>query len=227
MTKKTLILYLFVISSCGVMKAQDWSKEDSIWLMNILDGKTELKINEDTKKAIENGQLIVPSWMKSDDGKLKYIEITRDFSDTEIPDSIRIRSIDPYSMPPAVYSMYILYMDRLEASDEIESFMLSKEDRKMLYAAIPEKYWNNLYHNESFGGASSDFNHILSMVFSPSYRQKVKNRKNTSVYKQYDPLNPKMKLTERERRELNKAVVDMKTTTPITPSFGAKRNGID
>ena len=243
MVKKTFILCLFVISSCGIVKAQNWSKEDSVWLANILEGKTELKINEDTKKAIEDGRLPVPSWMINEDGKITNIDIISDFN-IDLPDSLRIRSIDPYSMPPAVYSLYILQMNKLDPSGEYKDFEdyninLSDEEKEIIKMAknngttdammrtIASRMAGNIGGMAGSGASiNADFNHLLSMVFSPLYRLRMKNQKNAAIYNGY-PRGPEYKLSESDRRRLNNNIIDIKKSQSNKVTFGIKRNGID
>jgi hypothetical protein len=106
MHKKIILLFLLIITINGIANAQYWSKEDSIWLKNMLEGE-EIKINEETKKAIEDGRLSVPSWMKNAENQLDKIELLKEFEDAQVPDSVRLRRIDPYTMPPAVFALYV------------------------------------------------------------------------------------------------------------------------
>ena len=96
--------------------AQEWSKEDSIWLQNIIEGKEVLKINEDVIKAIEDGRFITPSLFKKD--KNLYIDLIKDFEDIGTPDLTN--KIDPYSMPPAVFSLYVLKMPAIDKEFSFE-----------------------------------------------------------------------------------------------------------
>ena len=229
MAKKIFILCVFAISSCGIINAQDWSKEDSLWLINILEGKQELKINEDTKKAIEDGRLIIPSWMKNDDGQIYDIEILKDLNAGQ-PDSTKVQNIDPYSMPPAVFALYVLYMDKMDSIYQNSALVLSTEDKKKLEEALPASARYKLYYNEYGGGIGGyDFNHILSMLFHPTYRRKMHNRKHATAYKNYISTDEvrTMTLSERERRELNRAVKNVKSSVFNVNVTGVKRNGID
>ena len=227
--KKIFITFIFIIVYLGNSFAQEWSKADSVWLLNVLDGKVDLKINEDTKKAIEEGRLAVPSWMKDENGIIKNIEITKDFDDVGMLDSARINSIDPYSMPPAVFSLYVLYMDKLDSIYESGSILLSDRDKNDLLNSMPASARYRVYYNEYGGGiGGNDFNHMLSMVFSPAYRQKVKNRKNAEIYNGGLYREPTIKMSERERRQLNKAANNVNVkVSPTVRTSEFRRNGID
>ena len=253
--KKIFIIFISIIVFSGNLFAQDWSREDSLWLINVLEGKYDLKINDDTKKAIEDGRLIVPSWMKNDDGKINDIEIISDFDNAGAYDSTRIHSIDPYSMPPAVYSLYILYIEKMDSIFESRSLIISDQEKKMLKDLMPtgttHAFSFSYYMSHNYPGVvfanrglpqnlfqaaigpsfsfTTDFNHLLSMVFSPSYRRKMHNRKHATAYKNYyDTDDVKtINLNERERRQLRQSLIDFKPSTPTVRTSPMRRNGID
>ena len=233
MANKIFILCIFVISSYGIISAQEWSKEDSIWLINVLEGKFDLKVNDDTKKAIEDGRLIVPSWMKNDNGNPAGIEIISDFDEAGAYDSARVHSVDPYSMPPAVYAMYVLYMGKMDSIFESRAMVLSSEDKNKLMEALPLNARSRFYYNEYGGGGigGNDFNHLLSMVFSPTYRRIAHNRKHATAYKGYYDENavkvPSITLNERELRQLRQSLKDIKPSSYPVRTSGIRRNGID
>ena len=175
-----------------------------------MEGKEELKINEDTKKAIEEGRLIVPSWMRD-----YNMELEKDFDNTQTPDSVKFSRIDPYSMPPAVFALYVLYMDKQDPTDQLQSLIISFEDRERLKALTPA------------GGM--DFNHLLSMVFSSHYRQLARNRKNATAYKNYHDNGisapASIRFTERERQQLIRSSNTYRPPVKITS--GNRNGGID
>ena len=54
-------LYIFILlclRSADYLAAQAWTKEDSVWLRNILSGKDTLRLNPETMRAIQSGTLI-------------------------------------------------------------------------------------------------------------------------------------------------------------------------
>ena len=254
MSKKIFTLFVSILFSCGIINAQNWTKEDSTWLINVMEGNFDLKINEDTKKAIEDGRLNVPSWMKSDDGRIKNIEISNDFN-AGAYDSARIHSIDPYSMPPAVYSMYVLYADKIDSILHATSLIITNEEKEMLTALLPTgtiqafsiTYYNNYRKNPnvvtfanrgmdemffqsavgSSVGYTTDFNHIFSMVFSPLYRRKAQNSKNAIAYKAYydEGAIRAVNIPERERRQMRQQVIKIRPVNIKTSEF--RQNGID
>jgi hypothetical protein len=205
--------------------AQEWSKEDSIWLQKVLEGKEELIINEATKKAIEEGRLIAPSRMKETD-----LDLNKDFDNTGVPDDSRIRGIDPYSMPPAVFALYVLYMEKMDSIYQIKSLIITADERKMLESLLPTGTLQSFYFNTKgympgFGRVH-DFNHMLSMVFSSHYRQLYRNSKNATAYKNYNDagFTRPFRITEHERKQLNKSVNSKRPS--IVVSHG-RRGGID
>jgi hypothetical protein len=255
MTKKIFTLCISLLFSCGIINAQNWSKEDSTWLINVLEGNFDLKINEDTKKAIDDGRLTVPSWMKSDDGNIKDIEIISDFNNIGAYDSTRIHNINPYSMPPAVYSLYVLYSDKVDSILNARSLIITDEEKEMLTAMLPTgtiqafsiTYYNNYRKNPnvvtfanrgmdemlfqsavgpSFG-MTTDFNHIFSMVFSPLYRRKVHNSKHANAYKGYydEGAIRAVNISERERRQMRQQMIKIRPAIVKTSEF--RQNGID
>lgn len=218
--------------ACGFVQAQDWSKEDSLWLIRVLEGKERLRINEDTKKAIESGRLIMPSWLK-DDIERSEDGMIRDFEGVGSRDSARIHSLDPYTMPPAVYAMYVLYMEKIDSVYHNNMITLTEDERKRLEEAMPYSARNRFYYSDivpGIGGVGNmDFNHILCMMFHPSYRRKALNRKNAGIYKhQYDETGAirSTTMTEGERRQIRQSLINIKTSSG-RDSYGAKRNGID
>ena len=257
MTKKIFILCISIISSCGIISAQDWSREDSVWLINILEGRQKLEINEDTKKAIEDGRLTVPSWMKNDDGKINDIEVISDFDNAGAYDTTRIFSIDPYSMPPAVYSLYVLYMDKVDSILESRSLIISNQEKIFLRSILPtgsthvvaySYYMNYMYPGVVFanrgleqnffqsaiGPSASitfDFNHLMSMVFSPSYRRRAYNRIHATAYKDYYDANAvkvnPIIMNEREIRQLRQSLIEIRQSNPKVRTSGERRSGID
>jgi hypothetical protein len=194
-----------------------------------MEGNEDVKINENTRKAIEEGRLVVPPWMKNAENKVENIEILKDLSEMGKLDSVRIRSIDPYSMPPAVFALYVLYMNKIDSINANQTCILSDEDRQKLEDFVPPEATKGAYVSSTTGGIGGmNFNHILSMVFSPSYRQKAHNAKYATSYKNYydaGAIQP-IGLTERERRQLRQSLRQIKVSSEIAP--GSKQiNGID
>ena len=228
MKKKLSLSFLFFFFSCSLIQAQEWTREDSIWLQNVLEGKEELKINEDTRKVIEEGRLILPSWMHSDDNQ-SNLELLKDFENVGAPDSLYYRTFDPLTMPPAVFALYVLYLDKMDSTFNISALM-TDEVRKELESLIPTGTFipNTSDLNPGFTISNLDFNHALSMVFSAHYRRLMHNRKNATAYKNYydDGMVPgRIRFSEQDRMQLNKIVTNKKVSFKV--NFGSKVNGID
>lgn len=223
-----MIFCFLAIAVNGWMSAQNWSKEDSVWLRSVIEGNGEIKINEDTKKAIEEGRLIVPPWMKNSENEVDKVDILKDFDNVGRPDSVRIQSVDPYSMPPAVFALYVLYMNKVDSINASMTCLLSAEEQESLASFLPPEARRGLYVSSTTGGIGGmNFNHLLSMAFSPSYRRKAYNSKHAIAYKNYYDAGviPSKGLTERERRQIRQDLRNFKVSKEVT--IGMKRHGID
>jgi hypothetical protein len=196
--------------------AQNWSKDDSVWIKNYIEGK-ELKINEETLKAIKEGTLIAPPWMKDENGNFK--NLIKDFEDAAKLDSTHIERVDPLSMPPAVFALYVLYMDKVDSLNAEHTIMLSQDEKEKLGKIVPSDASQtlSLMHSQIRGQTGYvggfDFNDILSSIFSPQYRRLKYNRKYATAYKNYydeGAVRTTMQFTEREKRQLNRAVQNQK-----------------
>ncbi|MDR0749996.1 MAG: DUF4858 domain-containing protein [Tannerellaceae bacterium] len=172
---KRLILLLFIcLHQTETLYAQ-WTKEDSVWLNNVLSGKDTIKLNPDVLKAIESGTLLNTDRLSPSD-QIKIIPgripIHKDFTEYLSPgkrqkDMEDARDVDPFSIPPAVFMRYgpaIL----LPKHTFNNAFMMPdsiKED-----AVIP---------------SGRSFDDALRSIFSPSFRARERNRKNANAWKTY------------------------------------------
>ena len=230
MKYKATIFIVLLLLFCMNIFAQEWSREDSLWLINVLEGKEKLKINEDTKKAIEEGRLFLPQWMKENDSNAKP-ELEKDFNETGAPDSIRFHHLDPYTMPPAVFALYVLYMDRLDSAYRVRSLIITDDERDQ-FKELAEKglYMDGPFTSDYSYGVigGKDFNHILSMIFSKHYRLMAHNRKTANAYKNYYDAGAvkQLQISERERKQLNNSVNNRRPVS-VKVSSGQRINGID
>jgi hypothetical protein len=228
MAKKILIVCFLAAAANGWMNAQNWSREDSIWLRNVIEGNGDIKINEETKKAIEEGRLIVPLWMKNSEDQVEKIDILKDFDNAGKVDSARIQSIDPYSMPPAVFALYVLSMHKMDSINASMTCLLTAREQEMLESFLPPEARKGVYVSSTTGGIGSmNFNHLLSMVFSPSYRRRAYNAKHAAAYKNYYDEGAILpgELTERERRLIRQDLRNFNVSKNI--SVGIKSHSID
>ena len=228
---KLTLSAIFIFFSCTLVLSQEWTKEDSIWLQKVLDGKDTLKINEETKKAIEEGRLIAPSWLKNVDTDFE-LELSKEFDNAGTPDSIRIPNFDPYTMPPAVYALYVLYIEKMDSAYQVRSLVITEDERKNLEALLPTGvsgfYPYTSDYSPGFSSGGHDFNHALSMLFSAQYRRLMHNRKYFTSYKYYYDVggagNP-VRITERERKQLNQSLNNKRISINVAPQN--RRGGID
>lgn len=115
---------LICLRGTDYVVAQAWTKQDSIWLQNILSGKEELKLNPETMKAIQSGTLINLGGPAS---KMKMaptspLPILKDFSEYIQTDST-YRKKALKDLPPGVFWLYApppakvipVYQNMLEA----------------------------------------------------------------------------------------------------------------
>lgn len=109
--------YMFIGLLClvqqafNILSAQEWSREDSLWLQNIRAGTDTLRLNPEFQKAIKEGSFIntgtPPGRVLLDAPSV--LPILKDFSeyvknDSTLNDSIR--HIDITSVPPCVFLLY-------------------------------------------------------------------------------------------------------------------------
>ena len=170
----TCFVALFIYSYLAM--AQEWSKEDSIWLQNVLEGKEVLKLNEKAKKAIEDGNLI-PSLMRKNENR--YFDIIIDFNNLGRPDPVR--KIDLYAMPPAVFSLYIRTMAETDTSTfSTYKFTLSDEEKAQI--KIPNPIFSSMItplntdplHVYGGGNLINGFNFLINLIFKNQQEQKEK-----------------------------------------------------
>ena len=231
---KHFILFIsLIISSLQILTAQNWNREDSLWVQKYLEGKDTLQLNEKTLKAIEEGTLIVPSWMKDKNGNIQ--ELIRDFDNVSALDTIHLNRLDPRTMPPAVFALYVLYMDKVDSINASGTIMLSEEEKQKLKEKLPPGECTISVGDLGTGISSGvlfdnlDFNHALSMIFSSTYRRLQKNRKNANAYKFYydeEARPPSFKLSEQEKRRLNNEINNRRVNVKIKTSPNTL-NGID
>jgi hypothetical protein len=229
--KYFILIISLVTGSSEIIHAQDWSKEDSIWLKNYLEGKSEFKLNDETLKAIDEGKLIIPSWMKKNENN----GLIQDFEDAAVRDSIEMdRRINPLSMPPAVFALYVLYMDKIDSINANQTILLSEAEKEKLRETLPPGNATLSVGNSGTGAPSGiignlDFNHALSMIFSSQYRRLQYNRKHAAAHKFYydeGAIQPSFKWTENEKRRINREINNRKINVKIKTSPNTF-NGID
>lgn len=114
MWKQCLLILIMIAISPGRLYAQEWSKEDSVRLSNLLSGKDTIRLNPEFQKAIQEGNFIqfedIPGQKVLE--APSEIPILKDFSEYLHADSDSIHNnIDYKSMPPSVYRLYVQERD--------------------------------------------------------------------------------------------------------------------
>jgi hypothetical protein len=172
--RKTIILIFCCLQNTALIYAQ-WTKEDSIWLNNVLSGKETIRLNPDVLKAIESGTLLntdklsPAKQMKITPGR---IPINKDFTEYLSPGKIRkdiedARDVDPFSIPPAVFMQY-------------GPAIVLPENKFNKAFMIPDYIKENATRP-----SGRSFDDALRSIFSPSFRAKERNRKNANAWKTY------------------------------------------
>ena len=222
MSRIIILFFLFFIH-CTIGIAQEWTKEDAIWLQNVLEGKDTLKLNDETKKAIDTGRFITPSALQ-ESKKGFDLKPSKDFNFIETPDSLKIRRFDPYSLPPGVSALYVLYLDILDSAIQVKSIVFTESERKQFERLSPAglRIWYPHTTNYFPGFTiTTDYNHLLSMMFSPKYRQMVRFNKNLTAYKNYnfkeEPI--KVRYSELQKKRINDSVNNIRSSIEFSSHF--------
>lgn len=103
-----LLLIGFILCLHFNLGYAQWSKEDSVWLANVLAGKDTIRINPEFQKAIKNGTFLNSGQPV---GKIQMapssIPITRDFSEYIQPKEDTVhRKVALKDLPPSVFWWY-------------------------------------------------------------------------------------------------------------------------
>jgi hypothetical protein len=218
MLKQILLSALLLLAVCGRTNAQNGSREDSLRFGSGTEEREDVKINEDIRKAIEEGRFVVSPRMRSNG--MERMETPRYLDNTGIADSVRMQSLDPYSIPPSVFRLYVLYMHKIDSINARQTCLLSDEARQELEDAVPPETRTGPYVSSTTGGIGGmNFNHILSMVFSPSYRRRAYNATHAVAYKNYydEGALPPARFTEHERRQLRQSLRNIRISVHTAP----------
>ena len=169
-------------------------------------------VSESLKKAIENNRKLLPM-MNSDDNNINDIEIIDDI-DIGYFNSYGYQKINPYDIPPSVFSLYISRMNELDSIYGDSPFYLSKKEKEKLMDMMPIVLGKiSLGTGFSPGiSISTDFNHIFSMALSPVYRRRYLNSKHATAYKSYynsGNFRP-AGFTEYEKKQIRQSMINIK-----------------
>ena len=200
MKQKILVSIVILFFYYNFAMAQEWSKEDSIRLKNILDGKEAFKINEDIRIVIGESHLTTPFLMNKRENP--YLDLIKDFDNIVSPDSMR--NLDPYSMPPAVFSLYTQKVLKATSPDYTKhNFKLTDKDiaeiKKASYMGRSNTRLVNTDPLQKYRGIN--FVPIMSLMFKMIPIQ-LPNRDDKN--KEPAPM------TENERKLLNQSINNLR-----------------
>ena len=169
-----LLSLIGLLASAEGLRAQVWSREDSVRLANILSGKDTLRLNPEFQRAIQDGTFInAHPTLKMQETDKSDIPIIKDFSDYIRPDEKTL--YDGRS------SVIIPQMPPQAAIRQLEPAPKEKLRMNPQAFSIP-----GVSKRTPMQGIGTDFNHVLSYLFSKKYRQHVKNRQRAASWKYND-----------------------------------------
>ncbi len=178
-----LLIGLLAALACpAVLRAQVWSKADSVWLSGILSGKDTLRLDPETERAIREGHLLNTAPKAAGEMQLQGTElpIVIDFSDYVRKSDDTSRYLVPLrELPPQVFWLYGQNLDPRDAA-RYSAFDRDKQAEQMVTPGM------------------FNFAAALSYIFSPTYRQKVKNHKNATAHRTYDQM-PSLAMQQKQR----------------------------
>lgn len=186
MEKYCILVFIICIST--QIKAQEWTKKDSIWLKKILSGEEKLQLNDETKKAIESGTLLSPDPYIKEQMKMGQAElpIMKSFEGITAPESRRNKNLQ--ELPPPVYKLY--GMDQKDSLPEIKrnaTFYGEKiSEFKTLEKLTPRKATVDDKSTLRYGSTGFSAEDILRTMFWPSHRAKRRNNKKANSWKSYN-----------------------------------------
>ena len=187
MKGRICILFIIVVAFPSLVHSQVWSREDSLWLANILSGKDTLRLNFETQQAIKEGRLLNVD--KSPLGTMKMAPaksfvISKDFSEYIKKEKDTTHYLVALKdLPPQVFWRYGQDLDPRDAM-RFSAFDRDKQAKSMVMPGAD--------------GLSFSIAALLAYSFDPVYRQKVKNRKKATAHKVYDKM-PTLALQQKQR----------------------------
>ncbi|GEM_PF-247601 len=208
MNKRILIWIIVCLNGVEYAQAQ-WTKQDSLWLQNILSGKEKLKLNEETLKAIESGSLINSDSKPSGTMRMapkSDLPISKDFSNYIQRNDTTHRKVALKDLPPQVFWRY---------------------NPPIKIKAVPAFENIPIYH---FASAMATF----SLADLTSHKKHVHDRnvKRDGTWKEYDNL-PTPDVISKRRAYLNQhpeadlhPQTSLQAQTAKKDSIGIKDNSI-
>lgn len=192
---KTIWLIIWILSTAQV--CAQWTPTDSVWLHNVLTGKEELRLNDETMRAIRSGSLINPGKPSS-----SFLQAPLEFPLARTfelkPPTIKniTNGLNPDSLDPYLYFKYFFIFANLPPIAEtklIPGFDMRGVNlkKKPLDPVDPRQGVTIMrpYGEHPFGISiivPVDFNDVLSRIFSPTYRRRMYNREHANAWRTYN-----------------------------------------
>lgn len=178
------------------------SQADSIWLRNVLTGKKELKLNDETMRAIRSGSLInfgKPAGELNKIGPELPLAKSFDIRPLVIDSFTSLVGFNPDSIDPYLYFKYFFMLaDRplIKSAKPIPGFDLRgvslKDNPLDPVDANRGVTIMRPYGVMPFAGISRsvavDFNDVISRIFSPAYRRRAYNKEHAKAWKYYNRI---------------------------------------
>lgn len=209
MWKQCLLILMLITFSHNQLNAQNWSEEDSVWLSGVLSGKDTIRINPEFQKAIREGTFI----NNEDTPGRQMLEapsvlpLLKDFSEyiEADPDSL-YKDLDVTSMPPSVFRLLTIELDSClpihkNAYTPPPTRLIDKEEVQVGKLPVTVAAGGrNLYSSDIVkdgqkrgtltGTAKLRFSldDVLKFLFSPTERNKIRNRKRINTLKYYNEM---------------------------------------
>lgn len=177
MNKELIICILICLQGTEHLYAQ-WTEKDSLWLQRVLSGQDTIRLNPETRKAIEEGLLIRPEnpFDKPLDAP-SLIPLTIEFTDSKTPDEEELQ-INPnaFQMPKEVLP------DRVRIKNSPFSLTAGAQD------LLDKEVKDGQRRGTVGASARVDFSldDILCVFFKRNEWRKRKNRKRMEALKQYN-----------------------------------------
>lgn len=189
--------------------AQNWSEEDSVWLSGVLSGKDTIRINPEFQKAIREGNFInnedTPGQqMLNAPSVLPLLKDFSEYIDAD-PDSL-YNDADFSSMPPSVFRLLTIELDTClpinkKAYTPPSKRLIDKEEIQVGKLPVTVAVGGrNLYSSDIVKDGQKrgtltgtvklrfSLDDILKVLFSPTERNKIRNRKRINTLKYYNDM---------------------------------------
>ena len=186
MMNKIILLTIWILSAAQLFA--QLTPTDSVWLHNVLTGKEELRLNDETMRAIRSGPLInlgkPPSTFLQ--SPLEFPIARTFYLKPEATKTVK-NGLNPDSLDPYLYFKYFFIFADIPPITEkkpIPGFdMRGVNLKKNPLAPVDPKQGVTIMRpygvRPAYGATLSvegDFNDVLSRMFSPTYRRRIYNR---------------------------------------------------